>query len=75
MQIFYTTRNNLNMETIVYQIELNDGRVFRIFCANSAQKKAVINSYNLIKDKVKEIKTITTGIHTTPQYIKLIQTF
>jgi len=62
------------METIVFQIELNDGRVFRIFCANSTQKKKVINSYYQIKDKVKEITTITTGIHTAQQYEKILTT-
>ena len=63
------------METIVFQIELNDNRVFRIFCANSTQKKKVIDSYHKIKDKVKEIKTITTGIHTVAQYENLLKTF
>lgn len=62
------------METIVYQIELNDGRIFRIFCANSTQKKKVIDSYYQIKDKVKEITTITTGIHTAQQYEKILTT-
>jgi len=60
------------METIVYQIEFNDGRIFRIFCANSTQKKKVIESYCKIKDKVKEITTITTGIHTLKQYEKFL---
>lgn len=63
------------METIVYQIELKDGRVFRVFCANSTQKNNVIRSYYRIKDKVKEITTITTGIHTASQYEKLLTTF
>ena len=62
------------METIVFQIELKDGRVFRIFCANSTQKKKVIESYTKIKDKVKEITTITTGLHTVSQYEKILTT-
>jgi hypothetical protein len=60
------------METIVYEIELNDGRIFRVFCANSTQKRNVIASYNQIKDKVKTIRTITTGIHTAAQYEKIV---
>jgi hypothetical protein len=63
------------METIVYQIELKDGRTFRVFCANATQKNNVIRSYYRIKDKVKEITTITTGIHTAQQYEKLLSTF
>ena len=62
------------METIVYQIELKDGRTFRVFCANATQKNNVIRSYYRIKDKVKEITTITTGIHTASQYEKLMTT-
>lgn len=62
------------METIVYQIELKDGRTFRVFCANATQKNNVIRSYYRIKDKVKEITTITTGIHTVSQYEKLMTT-
>lgn len=60
------------METIVYQIEFKDGRTFRVFCANRTQKNTVIQSYNQIKDRVKEIKTITTGLHTVSQYMKII---
>ena len=62
------------METIVYQIEFKDGRIFRIFCANSTQKKKVISSYNAIADKVKEITVITSGIHTVSQYEKILKT-
>lgn len=60
------------METIVYQIELKDGRIFRVFCANSTQKKKII-AYT-VNDKVKEIRTITTGVHTTQQYEKIMTT-
>jgi len=60
------------METIVFEIEFNDGRIYRVFCGNSTQKKKVINSYYKIKDKVKNIKTITTGINTTNEYLKFI---
>ena len=62
------------METIVYQIEFNDGRVFRIFCANLSQKKKVIESYERIKGKLKEVRVITTGIHTVAQYEKILST-
>lgn len=62
------------METILFEIALNDGRIFRIFCANSTQKKKVIESYHKIKDKVKEIRTIATGIHTAQQYDKILTT-
>jgi hypothetical protein len=62
------------METAVYQIELNDGRIFRIFCANSTQVRKVNQSYYKIKDKVKEFKTITNGINTVNQFEQHLKT-
>ena len=62
------------METIIFEIEFNDGRIFRVFCANSTQKKKVIASYYKIEAKVKDIKTITSGIHTVKQYEQILKT-
>lgn len=62
----------MSLETIVFQIEFKDGRVIRVFCANSTQKKKVLQSYDKIKDKVKEITTITNGVYTFAQYEKFI---
>lgn len=61
------------METIVYQIELKDGRVFRVFCANKTQKRRVI--FSATDNKVKSVRTITNGVHTVQQYEKLLTTF
>lgn len=61
------------METIIYQIEFNDGRVFKIFCANSTQKRKVIDSYSKIAHLCKKITVITNGIHTVSQWEKLIK--
>lgn len=63
------------METTVFQIELKDGRIFRVFCANSTQKKKVIESHFKIEDKVKDIKVIANGIHNIKEYMKHLQTF
>lgn len=62
------------METIVYEIELNDSRIFRVFCANATQKKKVIDSYYKIMDKVKTIKVITMGVHTSKQFENILKT-
>ena len=61
------------METIVWEIELLDGRIFRVFCANSTQKRKVIESYSKIKDICKEIRVITTGIHSTKEWEKIVK--
>ena len=61
------------METTIFEIELNDGRIFRIFCANKTQKNKVLTSYNQIKRHCKELRTITNGIHTTTQWQKIAE--
>ena len=62
------------MESIVFEIKFNDGRIFRVFCANSTQIKRVMKSYHGFKSKAKEIKVITNGIHTTKQYEQILKT-
>ena len=62
------------METIVWQVELFDGRIFRIFCANRTQKQKVINSYYKFSHLCKEITVITSGLHTLPQWEKILRT-
>jgi len=61
------------METGIFEIELNDGRTFRVFYANSTQKKKILNSYNRIKSNCKELRTITNGIHTVRQWEKIAE--
>lgn len=51
------------METGVYQIELKDGRIFRVFYANSTQKIKLMRKVNSIKNQIDFTKTITNGIH------------
>lgn len=56
------------METGVYQIELKDGRIFRVFYANSTQKIKLMRKVNSIKNQIDFTKTITNGIHTVKQF-------
>jgi len=62
------------METTVYQIDLKDGRIFRIFCANSTQKRKLLASYYKIKSKVKRLREVTNGIHTIKQWEQIVKT-
>lgn len=61
------------METGIFEIELNDGRIFRIFYGNSTQKNKVLTSYSQIKRHCKELRTITNGIHTTNQWLEIAE--
>lgn len=56
------------METGVYQVQLKDGRLFRIFYANSTQKNKLLKQFNSIKDKIEIVKTITNGINTAKEF-------
>lgn len=57
------------METIVWEIEFYDGRIFRVFCANRKEKEKIINSN---REKVKESRVITVWVHTTKQYLEFL---
>lgn len=61
------------METAIYQIEFLDGRIFKIFCANKTQKNKVIQTANKLKDKIKLISQIQSGIHTQKQFEEIIK--
>ena len=62
------------METGVYQVELKDGRIFRIVFVNSTQARKIIDTYNQIKEKVEKIKVITNGLHTAKQWQEIVKT-
>ncbi len=62
------------METSVIQIELKDGRIFRVFCANSTQRKTVGQDFYNLKEKAKRISVVTNGIHTAKQWKEIIKT-
>ncbi len=61
------------METIIFEVIFNNGRTFRVFCANSNQKNRFKTSLvNL--GKPCKFKTITNGIHTISQWEKILKT-
>lgn len=62
------------METGVYQVNLKDGRVFRIFYANSAQKAKLFESLYNLKGKIELGNNITNGIHTLKEWKEISKT-
>lgn len=56
------------METVLYQVNLKDGRVFRIFCANSTQKRKTIQSFRDKKNEIEMVTEIANGINTAKQW-------
>ena len=57
------------METRVIQIELIDGRTFRVFCANRTQINKTLNQCK--KLPVKLITELTNGLHNTSDFIEI----
>lgn len=60
------------METSIFEIEFNDGRIFRIFCANSTQYKKATSIFNDLKSEIKEVKNISNGINTFTEFNQMV---
>jgi len=56
------------METGVYELKFNDGRIFRVFTTNKKQKDRLFRFENDEKNGVIELNIITNGIHTIKQF-------
>jgi cell division protein ZapA (FtsZ GTPase activity inhibitor) len=60
------------METTLYEIEFLDGRKFRVFCYRKSQKQRFKNLASKLKDKTKEVKELTNGIHTLREFWEIM---
>lgn len=59
------------METRIIEVTFLDGRIFRVFCANSTQIYKMNKWYYANKDKVKSFEFILNGIHTVKQFLTI----
>ncbi len=59
------------METTLYKITFNDGRVFKVFCANKAQKQRLRNVLAKSND-YQHVEEISNGIHNIKQWEDII---
>jgi len=66
------------METTLYRVEFTDGREFRVFCANRAQKKRFSDMMYRAKEKLVftnfRITEISNGIHDIKQWEAMLPT-
>jgi putative component of toxin-antitoxin plasmid stabilization module len=62
------------MEKGVIEINLNDGRMWRVYFANSTQKNKILRSTSKIKDKIKSIDFITHGVCETKNWLNIADT-
>lgn len=60
------------METSLYQITFNDGRIFKIFCANKRQKQRLHYLFYGIKE-VANCKVLENGIHNIKQFEDILK--
>lgn len=56
------------METSIYKITLKDGREFRIFCANSTQRKKLALMLHKKSKMIKDCDQVFNGINTLKQF-------
>ena len=62
------------METTLYKITFKDGREYRVFCANKAQKERMHKTVDAIREKDGSIPEILqNGIHTIKQWEDIIK--
>lgn len=67
------------MQTSLYKISFKNGSVFNVFCANKKQNKDMLalithmNIHGKSKVKRKGIEVLARGIHTMPQFLKIIK--
>ena len=59
------------METTLYKVTFNDGRIFKVFCANRHQKDRFFDSSIGIHNNSK-LETIENGIHTIKQWEQIL---
>ncbi len=53
------------METTLYELRFNDGRIFRVFCHGKNQKQRLLRVANSLKVEVLEI---LNGMHTIAEF-------
>ena len=62
------------METTLYRVTFKDGREFRVFCANKAQKNRMHATAQKVTGCEYTIEPIINGIHTINQWEKIVTT-
>jgi hypothetical protein len=59
------------MQTVVFEVKLTDGRIFRVFCEGKNQIKRFKNKVYKMEN-LDSFKAITTGIHTIAKFEKIV---
>ena len=61
------------METTLYKITFKDGRVFKVFCANSTQKRRFTTTMAQKGALGTKIEELENGIHTIKQWEDILK--
>ena len=59
------------METTLYEVIFNDGRIYRINCCGKNQKQRFKIHAEKLKEQIKEVMQITNGIHNIKEFEQL----
>ena len=62
------------METVLFQITFKDGRMFKVFCANRAQKERIYATAKamLAHDPEAKVVALESGIHDITQWEQIV---
>ena len=60
------------METTLFKITFDDGRKFKIFCANKHQKLRLLTAYHIVEGTA-GLEELENGIHTIKQWEEIIK--
>ena len=59
------------METTLYAVIFNDGRIYRINCRGKNEKQRFKIHAEKLKEQIKEVMQITNGIHNIKEFEQL----
>jgi len=59
------------METTLFAVIFNDGRVYRINCRGKNQKQRFKIHAEKLKEQIKEVMEMTNGIHNIKEFEQL----
>lgn len=60
------------MESLVFEIELTNGSIYRVVCMNKKEKAKVVESYYSLGHHIKDVRVLTNGLHSAKDFLKIL---
>ena len=59
------------METTLYEVSFDDGRLFKVFCANRSQRQRFLKTMGQVTSS--QWRVLENGMHTIKQWEEIIK--